>query len=90
MLSNLLQDVNVDQPDEKSIITYVVTYYHYFSKLKQETVQGKRIAKVLGIEMEIDKLIQEYETFTSDLLSWIEQVSNTHLKENNTKIKYDI
>jgi hypothetical protein len=36
----------VDTPDEKSIITYVVTYYHYFSKLKQETVQGKRIAKV--------------------------------------------
>jgi hypothetical protein len=40
------EDVYVDTPDEKSIITYVVTYYHYFSKLKQETVQGKRIAKV--------------------------------------------
>jgi hypothetical protein len=39
------EDVYVDTPDEKSIITYVVTYYHYFSKLKQETVQGKRIAK---------------------------------------------
>jgi spectrin beta len=33
------EDVNVETPDEKSIITYVVTYYHYFSKLKQETVQ---------------------------------------------------
>lgn len=41
------EDVYVDQPDEKSIITYVVTYYHYFSKMKQETVQGKRIGKVL-------------------------------------------
>lgn len=40
------EDVAVEQPDEKSIITYVVTYYHYFSKLKQETVQGKRISKV--------------------------------------------
>jgi hypothetical protein len=39
----------VDTPDEKSIITYVVTYYHYFSKLKQETVQGKRIAKVSNL-----------------------------------------
>ncbi|XP_023337071.1 spectrin beta chain isoform X7 [Eurytemora carolleeae] len=68
------EDVFVDQPDEKSIITYVVTYYHYFSKLKQETVQGKRIAKVLGIEMEIDKMIQEYESFTSDLLAWIQQI----------------
>jgi len=68
------EDVYVDQPDEKSIITYVVTYYHYFSKLKQETTQGKRITKVIQTEMEIDKMIQDYETFTSDLLSWIESV----------------
>lgn len=33
------EDVNVEVPDEKSIITYVVTYYHYFNKLKQETIQ---------------------------------------------------
>lgn len=39
-------DVNVRDPDEKSIITYVVTYYHYFNKMKQETIQGKRIGKV--------------------------------------------
>ena len=67
------EDVRVDQPDEKSIITYVVTYYHYFSKLKQETTQGKRIAKVLGVQMEIDKMINDYETFTSDLLQWISE-----------------
>ncbi|XP_066961562.1 spectrin beta chain isoform X15 [Macrobrachium rosenbergii] len=66
------EDVFVEQPDEKSIITYVVTYYHYFSKLKQETVQGKRIGKVVGIAMENDRMIKEYEGLTSDLLQWIE------------------
>jgi len=66
------EDIYVDQPDEKSIITYVVTYYHYFSKLKQETVQGKRIGKVVGLAMENDRMILEYETLTSDLLRWIE------------------
>ncbi|XP_076252536.1 spectrin beta chain isoform X3 [Rhynchophorus ferrugineus] len=66
------EDVFVDQPDEKSIITYVVTYYHYFSKMKQETVQGKRIGKVVGIAMENDRLIREYESLTSELLAWIE------------------
>lgn len=66
------EDVFVEHPDEKSIITYVVTYYHYFSKLKQETVQGKRIGKVVGIAMENDKMINDYESFTSDLLNWIE------------------
>lgn len=39
--------MNVDQPDEKSIITYVATYYHYFSKMKALAVEGKRIGKVL-------------------------------------------
>ena len=63
---------NVETPDERSIITYVVTYYHYFSQMKKESVQGKRIAKVVGIHMECDKMIEEYESFTSDLLKWIE------------------
>ncbi|MCL4134690.1 UNVERIFIED_CONTAM: hypothetical protein GTU68_033976, partial [Idotea baltica] len=66
------EDVFVEFPDEKSIITYVVTYYHYFSKLKQETVQGKRIGKVVGIAMENERMIKEYETLTSELLKWIE------------------
>ena len=66
------EDVFVEHPDEKSIITYVVTYYHYFSKMKQETVQGKRIGKVVGIAMENDRMVNEYESLTSDLLRWIE------------------
>ncbi|PSN56235.1 Spectrin beta chain [Blattella germanica] len=66
------EDIFVEHPDEKSIITYVVTYYHYFSKMKQETVQGKRIGKVVGIAMENDRMVQEYEGLTSDLLRWIE------------------
>ena len=40
------EDVNVEYPDEKSIITYVVTLYHYFSKARDETVCSKRIRKV--------------------------------------------
>lgn len=46
MSSFFSPDVNVDQPDEKSIITYVATYYHYFSKMKALAVEGKRIGKV--------------------------------------------
>ena len=40
-------DISVDHPDEKSVITYVVTYYHYFSKMKALIVEGKRVGKVI-------------------------------------------
>uniref|UniRef100_A0A1I7XMH6 Spectrin beta chain n=1 Tax=Heterorhabditis bacteriophora TaxID=37862 RepID=A0A1I7XMH6_HETBA len=67
------EDVNVRDPDEKSIITYVVTYYHYFNKMKQETIQGKRIGKVINELMENENMINKYETISSDLLEWIKQ-----------------
>ena len=42
----LYADVNVDFPDEKSVITYVAAYYHYFAKMKTVEVSGSRIGKV--------------------------------------------
>jgi spectrin beta len=67
------EDVNVEVPDEKSIITYVVTYYHYFNKMKQETIQGKRIGKVVNELMENEAMIGDYERLSSDLLEWIKR-----------------
>ncbi|XP_064143798.1 spectrin beta chain, non-erythrocytic 2 isoform X2 [Loxodonta africana] len=67
------EDVNVDQPDEKSIITYVATYYHYFSKMKALAVEGKRIGKVLDHALEAERLVEKYESLASELLQWIEQ-----------------
>ncbi|XP_036786168.2 spectrin beta chain, non-erythrocytic 2 isoform X2 [Manis pentadactyla] len=67
------EDVNVDQPDEKSIITYVATYYHYFSRMKALAVEGKRIGKVLDHAMEAERLVEKYESLASELLQWIEQ-----------------
>uniref|UniRef100_A0A8C5M7R5 Spectrin beta chain n=1 Tax=Leptobrachium leishanense TaxID=445787 RepID=A0A8C5M7R5_9ANUR len=67
------EDISVDHPDEKSIITYVVTYYHYFSKMKALAVEGKRIGKVLENAIETEKMVEKYESLASDLLEWIEQ-----------------
>lgn len=72
-ISRLLEpeDVNVESPDEKIIMTYVVAFYHFFSKMKDDQVQGKRIAKVVGSAIQIDKDIKQYESLTSQLLEWI-------------------
>ena len=41
-----LADVDVPRPDDKSIMTYLVSYYHYFSKMKAEETGGRRLNKV--------------------------------------------
>jgi len=38
--------VDVRRPDDKSIMTYLVSYYHYFSKMKAEETGGRRLNKV--------------------------------------------
>ncbi|XP_072287539.1 spectrin beta chain, non-erythrocytic 4 isoform X2 [Pyxicephalus adspersus] len=67
------EDVNTENPDEKSIITYVVSFYHYFSKMKALAVEGKRIGKVLDQVIATDKDIYRYEVLASELLDWIER-----------------
>ncbi|KAM9707495.1 spectrin beta chain, erythrocytic isoform 1-T1 [Menidia menidia] len=77
------EDVFTENPDEKSIITYVVAFYHYFSKMKQLAVEGKRVGKVLDHAIETEQMIDKYETLASDLLTWIEQ---TIIVLNNRKL----
>ncbi|KAH9594755.1 hypothetical protein MS3_00008194 [Schistosoma haematobium] len=65
------EDIYVQQPDEKSIVTYVATYYHYFSKMKSETVRARRLEKFITYWRDLQNSFDWYERRASDLLSWI-------------------
>jgi actinin alpha len=58
-------------PDERGIMTYVSSYYHCFSGKQKAETAANRICKVLKVNQENERLMEEYERLASDLLEWI-------------------
>lgn len=52
-------------------MTYVSAYYHAFSGAQQAETAANRICKVLKVNQENERLMEEYERLASDLLEWI-------------------
>ena len=63
--------VDVARPDERSIMTYVSEYFHYFASQNQQEIAGRRIAKVVNLTKLNDQLRASYTASASALLNWI-------------------
>uniref|UniRef100_A0A913I904 Alpha-actinin, sarcomeric n=1 Tax=Strongyloides stercoralis TaxID=6248 RepID=A0A913I904_STRER len=66
------------KPDEKSVMTYVSCLYHAFKNSHQHAdlvpnseTAANRICRVLKVNQENEKMMEDYESMASDLLAWI-------------------
>ena len=65
------EDIDVSKPDEKSVMTYVASYYHTFSKMKAGATGGKRIGNIVKKMKDVEEEQLSYETCSTNLLIWI-------------------
>ncbi|KAK7901891.1 hypothetical protein WMY93_018660 [Mugilogobius chulae] len=77
--------INTPKPDERAIMTYVSCFYHAFAGAEQAETAANRICKVLGVNQENEKMMEEYEKLASELLEWIRRT--TPWLENRTPEK---
>ncbi|XP_043201207.1 alpha-actinin, sarcomeric isoform X2 [Amphibalanus amphitrite] len=66
------EDINNEPvPDERAVMTYVSSYYHRFAGAQKAETASNRICKVLKVNQDNERLMEEYERLATDLLEWI-------------------
>ncbi|MCP9264708.1 Alpha-actinin, sarcomeric [Dirofilaria immitis] len=58
-------------PDEKAVMTYISSYYHCFLGMRKAETAAHRISRVIKVNQENQKMMEDYEQMASDLLDWI-------------------
>ncbi|GAA6080212.1 alpha-actinin-2, partial [Tachysurus ichikawai] len=70
-----LDIINTPKPDERAIMTYVSCFYHAFAGAEQAETAANRICKVLGVNQDNEKFMEDYERLASELLGWIHRTT---------------
>eukprot|EP01119_Soliformovum_irregulare_P006735 TRINITY_DN19167_c0_g1_i1.p1 TRINITY_DN19167_c0_g1~~TRINITY_DN19167_c0_g1_i1.p1 ORF type:complete len:1535 (+),score=670.97 TRINITY_DN19167_c0_g1_i1:168-4772(+) len=72
--------VDIAKPDERSIITYVSQYYHYFAANRKQEVAGRRIGRLVDFSQTTEQMKSDYANRASDLVQWIDN-KNTEFRD---------
>jgi len=66
-----VEDLDVDRPDDKSVMTYVSEFYHKFTSQNQKEVAARRIQKFATFNKNAETTEQQYVQKAEQILVWI-------------------
>uniref|UniRef100_A0A1A8ATE3 Actinin, alpha 2 n=1 Tax=Nothobranchius furzeri TaxID=105023 RepID=A0A1A8ATE3_NOTFU len=79
--------INTPKPDERAIMTYVSCFYHAFAGAEQAETAANRICKVLGVNQENEKMMEEYERLATSAWQGLEQAEKGYEEWLLTEIR---
>jgi len=72
--------VNVPKPDERSVMTLVSEYFHYFSSVEMKEKEVEKVKKFLEFKKKASEVTLDYETRMRAVVEWLNQKIEYFLK----------
>ena len=79
-----VEDMTVDKPDERSVMTYVSEYFHRFAQQEAKAASARRAAKFLHFIRSTNAKKAQYEQQATELLQWVQTVTSQWESEQYT------
>ncbi|MCJ1297207.1 actinin alpha 2 [Xylographa carneopallida] len=79
-----VEDMLVDKPDERSVMTYVSEYFHRFAQQEAKEASARRAAKFLHFIRSTNAMKAAYEQQATELLEWVKAVVSGWEGEHDT------
>lgn len=78
--------VDVPKPDERSVMTYIAQFYHYFAQNRKQEVAGRRIGKLVDMNKTMEELKADYNVKSGEHLAWVKKTTGelSDLQLDNT------
>jgi len=66
-----VEDLDVERPDDKSVMTYISEFYHKFTSQNHKEIAARRIQKFAQFNKSVEEIENSYAESAQQLLDWV-------------------